>query len=537
MYRALSRSLLHPAARVLKSRAALSTVSSSDVEQLREIFDRYDIDQNGSLDENEISLFFSDATGSQPTNEELGFMIAEIDEDGDGRVSFDEMQVLLQGREVTDQKNLPQRATLRGDWVLSTEPITILVIPSTGNVGFETARALAEAGPHVKVRCGYRDQSNDQMKALVHSLGDEHQNVDLVKCDYNDMESLVQAMEGVERVMTCTPTTNNKVGKWSTTQINVAHAAKQSGVECVLWVSGQAEVLDPESLWVKNQIHTEETIRSLDVPLLEVRPNMLISNLYGMRDSIVKTGVNYIGWSADAEIVQTHPSDVAQLSACLLAAPKQDLDEHLQKGHYTVTGPRPCSMKEVTSLMCDTITAHEKLGRTRIAYQDNLMQLFASFDTNADGRLSQSELSKALLSSGYNQAQAARILNNVPASGLAPDQFVDMMSSYVKGMAEVLPRVVNVVINKDDFYGFCQGAGMSHEAIELIQSLNKSIEEGFACGEDAVDFEDFVRIVGREPYSPEQWVNENVGAFMASHWDVAVTHARHDQIVKTSWFI
>lgn len=536
MYRAFSRTLLQPAARVLTSRAPMSTVSSSDVERLREIFDRYDIDKNGNLDANEISLFFNDATGRQPTDNEIEYMIAEIDEDGDGRVSFDEMQVLLQGREVMDQKNLPQRATLRGV-AHSTEPITILVIPSTGNLGFETARALAEAGSHVKVRCGYRDQSVDQMKALVQSLGDEHQNVELVKCDYNDMDSLVQAMDGVDRVMTCTPTTNNKVGNWATTQINVGHAAKESGVECLLWVSGQAEVLDPASLWVKNQLHIEESIRSLDVPLLEVRPNMFISNLYGMRDSIVKTGVNYIGWSADAEVVQTHPADVAQLAACLLAAPKQELDEHLQKGHYTVTGPRPCSMNEVSSLLSEAITVQETLGRTRNAYQENLMQLFAAFDTNADGRLSQSELSQALLSNGYDQAQADKILQDIPPSGLAPEEFVDAMSSYFKSLSSEMPRVVNVVIDKDDFYGFCQGAGMSHEAIELIQSLNKSIEEGFACGEDAVDYDDFVRIVGREPYSPEQWVNENVGAFMASHWDVAVTHARHDQIVKTSWFI
>jgi len=271
-----------------------------------------------------------------------------------------------------------------------------------------------------------------------------------------------------------------------------------------------------------------KAVKEVGVPLVEIRPNYLCSNLYGMRDYLIQTGVAYTGYNAEAQCVMTHPTDVAQLAACLLVAPSDELAEHVKKGHYTVTGPKPFSMNELCGLLSNAIKAEEEKGQMRVAYQENLMQTFAVLDTNADGKASKKELTTALMKEGYSERQAKMILEGVPEEGLSPEAFVDTMSYH---FGSHKPRAIAVSMDNEAFTAFGRRAGIDQESIDLLLSYYKCINEGWA-GERAVDTADFQRIVGRMPYSPEDWVRENVGAFMASHWDVAQTHARAGQLVK-----
>eukprot|EP00957_Ditylum_brightwellii_P087354 6649019-Ditylum_brightwellii.AAC.1 len=88
----------------------------------------------------------------------------------------------------------------------------------------------------------------------------------------------------------------------------------------------------------------------------------------------------------------------------------------------------------------------------------------------------------------------------------------------------------------EQFAGFATTVlGMNPRDLELLLSVFSLIEKGEG-GEAALTMkENFVAICGREPLGAEDWVRENVGAFMPSHWDLVKTHAREDLCCKTAY--
>jgi len=517
------------------------------------MFDKIDTNKSGFLESSNLASCLLEATGTKPTDEEILYMISGADQDNDGKIDFEEFCLIVDAKETLEAKNLPVLADLHA-WA-GTDPVkkkcveekqVHLVIPSTGNIGFMTVQALARVGTNFTVKCGIRPgQSNSAVIDLLKSLGEEtgFKNVETVVCDYTDPQSLVKAMQGVDRVLTYTPTVG--MARWAETQKRVAEAAKQTGVKCLYWITGQQEVLDPKSFWVKNQTECVNIVRAVGVPLVEIRPNKLISNLYGMRDSIMKTGLCYCGYNSSAKVVMTHPTDVAQLAACLMVLPVAD---HQGK-HYAVTGPKPYSMDEECHLLSNAIKAEEKKGCKRMAFRDNLLQVFNEVDKDGSGFLDVGEMKAALEPLGYSPEQARLIFKEAASHHeknlrrsettkmqLSANDFVTYMGEYFRSKAaeKDARRVTPVTLDSNGFMGYAKGAGMDDDSIKLMLSLFECINSGWG-GENAVDVEDFTKIVGRAPLSPEAWVKENVGAFMASHWDVVRTHARKDMLLKAAW--
>ena len=71
------------------SRRASRSDTRSDIERLREIFDMFDRDGGGTVDEEEIGQIMR-TLGHEPTPTELQELIAKVDESGSGDVEFNE---------------------------------------------------------------------------------------------------------------------------------------------------------------------------------------------------------------------------------------------------------------------------------------------------------------------------------------------------------------------------------------------------------------------------------------------------------------
>merc|ERR1712190_658990 len=119
----------------------------------------------------------------------------------------------------------------------------------------------------------------------------------------------------------------------------------------------------------------------------------------------MKAGLCYAVYDSSAKVVMTHPTDVAQLAACLMVLPVAD---H-QGQHYAVTGPKACSLEEECRLLSDAIKAEEKKGRKRASFRDNLIKVFNEADTSGDGLLDVAEMRAALTPLGYSPEQATLI--------------------------------------------------------------------------------------------------------------------------------
>lgn len=138
---------------------------------------------------------------------------------------------------------------------------------------------------------------------------------------------------------------------------------------------------------------------------------------------------------------------------------------------------------------------------------------------------------------GYTAEQSAELLKSGDTDkdgNLSPEEFVASMGRFFDRPAAEKAVITVVALPTEAFTGFLKGAGMGDVDISLLLSLFSSFDEG-RCGQEAVDTTAFAEIVGRQPMGVDTWIKENVGAFMASHWDLVDTHARQDLTLKAAF--
>ncbi len=71
--------------------------TDEEITQLKQAFALFDLDGNGFITNDELGTVLR-KMGQEPTDEEVEQMIAEIDEDGDGTIDFEEFCELMEKR-------------------------------------------------------------------------------------------------------------------------------------------------------------------------------------------------------------------------------------------------------------------------------------------------------------------------------------------------------------------------------------------------------------------------------------------------------
>lgn len=501
------------------------TVRIKSVQNLRAVFDEIDEDNSGYLDIAELGTFLKKTTGKAPSANTLVHMINEVDQNGDGQVSFDEMLLFYQSIQVPEiTKLVKSEVKLDGYF----KPTTFLVIPSTGNVGFLVAQALGKV-PSFTVKCGIRKTSNKGIVKLVEEL-EGCQTVEV----YNKLiPSLTAAMEGVDKVLAYMPTL--AVSQWANDIANIMTAAKTANVGCVYWITGDNSCLTQDGALVTAQNSALECAKMIDVPLVVIKPNNLASNLYAHRETIMKELAIYIGYKSYVKTVITDPVDVAQLTCTVMSQP---IESHAGKSYY-VTGPTSITFDEIVGKFVEKIQAEELQGRGRVANHLTLVEIFQEADTDCNGYLSLAELTSLLQKIDIPADKVAAIFKEADTDGdqqLSCDEFVESIGKFYDRKNTDPPEPIRIYrLKEKDFRGYLAGMGVLQADIECIVSLYADFDSGKVGGANAVKTEDFERIVGRKPNSFDDWLETNVGAFMSSHWDTVFVHARKDLMIKSAF--
>ena len=99
-----------------KNKIKMSTKTTSFEQHLREMFELYDDDGSGGIDQHELRSLMAQL-GIDLTDEELFFMIAEADADGDGDIDYEEFVALFKGIKVSgtgeEKKQQQKRVVLQ----------------------------------------------------------------------------------------------------------------------------------------------------------------------------------------------------------------------------------------------------------------------------------------------------------------------------------------------------------------------------------------------------------------------------------------
>ena len=205
----------------------------------------------------------------------------------------------------------------------------ILVIGSTGHVGRELVPQLLQSGQHFRVLV------RDPQKVAQLDPG-----IERAVGNLNDLDSLVHAMRGVERVFLVTLTTPQDV--------NVLEAAKRTGVKHIVKLSTM-EATEHKIAIGQWSFEREELIRASGLDWTFLRPGMFMSNSIGWWAASIKAqGVVYFpGGKGKSAPIDSR--DIAAVAALALT----------QAGHsgqvYELTGSELLTVKEMVGIISRTL--------------------------------------------------------------------------------------------------------------------------------------------------------------------------------------
>lgn len=209
----------------------------------------------------------------------------------------------------------------------------ILVTGSTGNVGTEVVKQLAASGQ--KVRALVRDTRE--------ASGRFPTTVDVIVGDLDNIDTLVNAMRGVDKMYMLAPLTASLVKH----EANVIDAAKRAKLRHVVKHSVLGAQYEAITLgkWHRTG---EKTLEASGLAWTHIRPSGLFTNTLGWAGMIKQGGTVYYP-TGDGRLAIVDPRDVAAVAVKTLT----------ENGHeakaYEVTGPKALSTQDQVDIIGRTI--------------------------------------------------------------------------------------------------------------------------------------------------------------------------------------
>ncbi|MEV5838429.1 SDR family oxidoreductase [Nocardia sp. NPDC052112] len=208
----------------------------------------------------------------------------------------------------------------------------ILVTGATGTVGRELVGQLLARG--VRMRAMTR-------RPELAELPDD---IEMVRADLGDPDSLTAAMRGVDRVFLL-----SSGPEIPTHDANLAQAAARAGVEHIVKLSsgrtGDDTATDPIPTWHRAG---EQAVRDSGVPWTMVRPLGFMANALHWVGSIRDHGAVYAPFG-QGSIAVVDPHDIAAVATSALTT------ESHEGQIYTLSGPQPLSPGEQTEILADVL--------------------------------------------------------------------------------------------------------------------------------------------------------------------------------------
>src|SRR5215218_515959 len=222
----------------------------------------------------------------------------------------------------------------------------ILVSGATGTNGTEILKRLATGD--VQVRAMVRSLDRASTIALPH--------VEVVEGDFDRPETLLAALDGVERAFLLTHSSERAQAQ----QIAFVDAARQSGVAHIVKLSQFAADANAPDRFRRYHAVVEAALKASGLAYTILRPNLYMQGLLNFRSTIATQNAFYAA-AGDAKVSMVDVRDIADVAVAALT----------ESGHegkiYELTGPQALTHAEMAELLS------RALGR-RVAFVDILSE-------------------------------------------------------------------------------------------------------------------------------------------------------------------
>ncbi|QUX97996.1 NAD(P)-dependent oxidoreductase [Marinomonas sp. CT5] len=245
----------------------------------------------------------------------------------------------------------------------------ILVTGASGQLGRLVIASLLEKIPASQIIAAVR--SPEKVADLA------EKGVQVRQTDYNDMASLVAAMQDVEKVLLIS---SSEVGQRTTQHSNVINAAKQAGVSLLAYTS----ILNADNsplILAQEHVATEKLLAESGVPYVLLR-NGWYSENYTMG---VATALQYgvVGCAGNGKLATAARADYAAAAAAVLVKDRQ------AGKVYELAGDNAFTLSEYAA-------AISKVSGKTVAYQN----------------VPEAEFTKILVGAGLPEGFAAILANS-----------------------------------------------------------------------------------------------------------------------------
>ena len=205
----------------------------------------------------------------------------------------------------------------------------ILVTGPTGTIGSCVVSELARA--HVPTR------------ALVRSIDRASDLPDGVEPVVGDLESLDDALDGVERMFLMSPASPEQMR----VEAAAIDAARKAGIEHVVKLGAIGASAQARPRFVRQHGELADYLKASGMDFTIVLPNDFMSNLLNQAGSVRANGTLYAS-SSEAAVASVHPADVGAVAAAAL-----------QGGHegeeLTVTGPEAATPRDIAAKLSSVL--------------------------------------------------------------------------------------------------------------------------------------------------------------------------------------
>lgn len=200
----------------------------------------------------------------------------------------------------------------------------ILVTGATGNNGSEIVRQLSAAG--VRAKALVRNRAKAAALALP--------GIELVEGDFTNVDSLVAALQGVEKALLLTPYAENQVEM----QSNFIDAARRAGVKHIVKFSVMGADADSPCHIFKQHGQIEQILAASGLAWTNLRPNSFMQNFLEYAGTIAQ-GAIYAAMN-DQPISFVDIRDIAAVAVKVLTGSGHEGNS------YVITGPEGLSHQQ-----------------------------------------------------------------------------------------------------------------------------------------------------------------------------------------------
>jgi uncharacterized protein YbjT (DUF2867 family) len=222
---------------------------------------------------------------------------------------------------------------------METKQESILVTGASGNIGSEIVKQLLAVAPAVSIKAAVHSRQN------VKKVNDGDR-VKVIPIDYNESDTLRQALKDVDKLFLLTPDVPNA----SDLASNAVTEAKKAGIRHIVKQSVMGADLEADVGTMRLHRQVEEIIEQSGIPFTFLRPNEFMQNFINFHSPSIKGNNAFYIPLEDAKVSLVDVRDIAAVAV------KSLTDEDLHKNKtYLITGPEALSYHQVAEILSNRI--------------------------------------------------------------------------------------------------------------------------------------------------------------------------------------